>query len=62
MAKIHYTKSSITELEISYATDAVTHGWGDRCYEYICRFEESFKQHLGVKSLPLAVQERCTWV
>jgi perosamine synthetase len=48
MAKIHYTKPSITELEISYATDAVTHGWGDRCYEYIGRFEESFKQHLGV--------------
>ncbi len=48
MAKIHYTKPSITELEISYATDAVTHGWGDRCYEYIGRFENAFKQHLGV--------------
>jgi perosamine synthetase len=46
--KIHYTKPSITDLEISYATDAVTHGWGDRCYEYIGRFEAAFKQHLGV--------------
>jgi perosamine synthetase len=36
-------------LEISYATDAATHGWGDRCYEYIYRFEEAFKSHLGVQ-------------
>lgn len=49
MAKIHYTKPSITELEIAYATDAVTHGWGERCYEYIHRFEKGFEQHLGVK-------------
>ena len=47
--RIPYTKPSITELEIGYATDAVTNGWGDRCYEYIIRFEEAFKSHLGVK-------------
>jgi len=47
--KIHYTKPSITELEISYATDAAANGWGDRCYEYIYRFEEAFKAHLGVQ-------------
>jgi perosamine synthetase len=47
--RIPYTKPSITELEIRYATDAVTNGWGDRCYEYIGRFEEAFKSHLGVK-------------
>jgi len=47
--RIPYTKPSITELEIRYATDAVTNGWGDRCYEYIGRFEEAFKAHLGVK-------------
>ena len=29
--------------------DAVTNGWGERCYEYIHRFEEAFKAHLGVK-------------
>jgi perosamine synthetase len=46
--RIHYTKPSISELEISYANDAVTNGWGPRCYEYIDRFEESFKRHLGV--------------
>lgn len=47
--RIYYTKPSITELEISYATDAATNGWGDRCYEYIERFEQLFKAHLGVE-------------
>lgn len=49
MPRIPYTKPSITELEIGYATDAAAHGWGDRCYEYIGRFENAFKEHLGVK-------------
>lgn len=47
--RIHYTKPSITELEVSYATDAARNGWGEHCYEYITRFEEAFKAHLGVK-------------
>lgn len=47
--RIYYTKPSITELEIEYVNDAVRNGWGDRCYEYIVRFEEAFKKHLGVK-------------
>lgn len=47
--RIHYTKPSITELEVAYATDAAANGWGERCYEYITRFEEAFKAHLGVK-------------
>jgi len=49
MNKIFYTKPSITELEIRYATDAATNGWGDNCYGYINRFEDLFKKHLGVK-------------
>jgi perosamine synthetase len=49
MTRIYYTKPSITELEIRYATDAATNGWGERCYEYIIRFEEAFKTHLGVE-------------
>jgi len=49
MSRIYYTKPAITELEIQYATDAVTHGWGERCYEYIARFEAAFQAHLGVK-------------
>lgn len=48
-SRIHYTKPSITEREVQYATDAAAHGWGDRCYEYITRFEEAFKKHLGVR-------------
>lgn len=48
-SRIHYTKPSITELEVRYATDAATHGWGERCYEYIGRFESAFKAHLGVE-------------
>lgn len=47
--KIHYTKPSITELEVEYATDAARNGWGERCYEYIGRFEEAFKRHLSVQ-------------
>lgn len=47
--RILYTKPSITEREVAYATDAAANGWGDRCYEYIDRFEAIFKGHLGVK-------------
>jgi len=45
---IPYSKPSITDLEISYASDAVANGWGKQCYSYIHRFEELFKQHLDV--------------
>lgn len=48
-SRIPYTKPSITELEVRYATDAAANGWGERCYDYINRFEELFLQHLGVK-------------
>jgi perosamine synthetase len=47
--KIFYTKPSISTLEIKYATDAATNGWGENCYDYINRFEKLFKNHLGVK-------------
>jgi perosamine synthetase len=47
--RILYTKPSITELEVDYATDAACNGWGERCYEYIIRFEMAFKAHLGVE-------------
>lgn len=48
-SRIYYTKPSITDKEVEYATDAARNGWGEHCYEYINRFEELFKQHLGVK-------------
>lgn len=47
--RIHYTKPSITELEVRYATDAAANGWGEKCYDYINRFEDAFKAHLGVR-------------
>src|SRR5690242_2131240 len=47
--RIFYTKPSITEQEVEYATDAARNGWGDRSYEYLVRFEDAFNKHLGVK-------------
>jgi perosamine synthetase len=48
-SRIAYTKPSITDHEVRYATDAAKNGWGDECYAYINRFEEAFKQYLGSK-------------
>ncbi|WP_321894411.1 DegT/DnrJ/EryC1/StrS family aminotransferase [Paraburkholderia heleia] len=48
MSRIYYTKPSVGQLEVSYATDAATNGWGERCYEYIDRFEKQFAAFLGV--------------
>ena len=48
-SKIPYASPSITDLEVGYATDAAANGWGDNCYAYINRFEELFKEHLGVE-------------
>ncbi len=47
--KIHYTKPSITDLEVRYASDAAANGWGEHCYDYIYRFEKAFCQYLSVK-------------
>jgi perosamine synthetase len=47
--RIPYAKPSITDLEIAYAADAAKHGWGERCYAYIERFEAGFARHLGVR-------------
>lgn len=47
--RIYYTKPSITDLEVSYATDAARNGWGEHCYDYIVHFEDLFRKHLGVK-------------
>jgi perosamine synthetase len=46
--RIHYAKPSITALEERYAADAVAHGWGERCYEWLHRFEAAFAAHVGV--------------
>ncbi len=47
-ARIPYTRPSITQLEQAYAADAVATGWGEKCYDYINRFEKDFRNHLGV--------------
>jgi perosamine synthetase len=47
--RIFYTKPSITEVEVEYATDAAANGWGDACYAYIDRFESDFRSHLNVQ-------------
>jgi perosamine synthetase len=49
MSRIHYTKPSITELEVRYAAQAAEHGWGEACYEWLERFEREFREYLGVK-------------
>jgi perosamine synthetase len=47
--RIHYTKPSITEREVRYAADAAANGWGERCYDYIRRFEKLYAEHVGVR-------------
>ena len=37
--RISYTRPSITDLEVAYATDAARNGWGPHCYDYIVKFE-----------------------
>ena len=48
-SRIQYTRPSITSLEVEYATDAAANGWGEKCYDYIHKFENKFKMHLDVK-------------
>jgi len=46
---IPYVKPSSTDIELGYVRDAVENGWGNKCYDYIHRFENAFKKYLGVK-------------
>lgn len=48
-SRIAYTKPSITEKEVAYATDAARNGWGEHCYDYIIRFEDLFKSFVGTR-------------
>jgi perosamine synthetase len=49
LSKIPYTKPSITELEVSLVADAARNGWGDKCYDYIHRYERDFAEYIGVE-------------
>ncbi len=53
-SRIHYTKPSITELEIRYATDAATNGWGERMPDAVLILpwniaEEVINQHAYIR-------------
>ena len=47
MRKILAAKPSITDLEIAYVTDAVSNGWGERCYDYLNRFKISVSDYFS---------------
>ena len=55
LPRISYTKPSITELETRYAADAAQNGWGERCYDYIFKFEAAFKEATKARSAAVAV-------
>jgi perosamine synthetase len=46
--RIYYTKPSITDKETEYAAG---NGSGIHCYDYITRFEELYRTHLGGNTL-----------
>jgi len=48
MEKVYYTKPSISDLEIQYVEDAIRNGWGEKCYDYIKKFEAAFAQYLDL--------------
>lgn len=50
-SRISYAKPSITELEISSATEAATLGWGTQSNFYIEKFEREFAAKLAVPML-----------
>lgn len=49
LKRILINKPSITKTEISYVNDAIKNGWGERCYDYLYKFEAKFSKYLDVK-------------
>ncbi|MBB73435.1 MAG: glutamine--scyllo-inositol aminotransferase [Planctomycetaceae bacterium] len=49
MERIRIAKPWISNLEISYVQDAVSNGWGEKCYTYIKKLEKRFSEYLGIK-------------
>jgi len=47
--KIPINKPSISALEIKYVNDAITNGWGEKCYDYIFKFEKLFTDYQKTK-------------
>tara|TARA_B110000971_G_scaffold173424_1_gene178406 strand:- start:2273 stop:3385 length:1113 start_codon:yes stop_codon:yes gene_type:complete len=48
MKKILHTKPNIGKLEKEFVYDAIDNGWGDNCYDYIYKFQDSYKSYLDV--------------
>ena len=48
MKKILHTKPNIGKLEKEFVYDAIDNGWGDNCYDYIYKFQDSYKSYLNV--------------
>ena len=48
MRSIPYAKPSITDLEIEAVQDAITNGWGPRCYDYLIRLQREYATYMGV--------------
>ncbi|RLA80842.1 MAG: glutamine--scyllo-inositol aminotransferase, partial [Epsilonproteobacteria bacterium] len=46
---ILYAKPSIGKLEEEYVCNAIKNGWGESCYDYIYKFQDSFKKYLYVE-------------
>lgn len=46
---IAITKPSISDLEIEYVNDAIRNGWGQKCYDYIFKFENDFASYTGTQ-------------
>ena len=49
MKKILFVKPSISQLEIDYVNDAITHGWADNCYGYLNKYREELKDYFDVQ-------------
>lgn len=49
MKNILYAKPSVGDLEKEYVCDAIENGWGEKCYDYIFKFQDSYKDYLGTK-------------
>ncbi len=49
MKNILYAKPSIGDLEEKYVCDAIKSGWGESCYDYIYKFQNLYKNYIGIK-------------
>jgi perosamine synthetase len=48
MKKILFAKPSISQLEIDYVNDAISHGWAENCYGYLNKYREELKNYFDV--------------